>query len=88
MNISEKAALYADGKARKTSASIIKAIAQAYEDGYKDGYKERQTGAPLNSGGSGNCRFRSVERNTMDNRFRNRRQRKHHLSTIKNRPTR
>lgn len=50
MNISEKAALYADGKARKACASAIKAIAQAYEDGYKDGYKERQTGAPLNSG--------------------------------------
>lgn len=49
MNISEKAARYADGKARKACASIIKAIAQAYEDGYKDGYKERQTGAPHNA---------------------------------------
>ena len=43
MNVSEKAAKYAEGKA---SEVITNAIAQAYADGYQDGYKDREAEIP------------------------------------------
>jgi len=43
MNVSEKAAKYADGKANEV---ITKAIAQAYADGYQDGYKDKEAEIP------------------------------------------
>ncbi len=43
MNVSDKAASYAEGKANEF---IKKAIAQAYSDGYQDGYKDREAEIP------------------------------------------
>ena len=44
MNVSDKAASYAEGKANEF---IKKAIAQAYADGYQDGYKDREAEIPV-----------------------------------------
>lgn len=43
MNVSEKAAKYAEGKANEV---ITKAIAQAYAEGYQDGYKDKEAEIP------------------------------------------
>ena len=44
MNVSDKAASYAEGKANEF---IKKAIAQAYADGYQDGYNDREAEIPV-----------------------------------------
>ena len=44
MNVSDKAANYAEGKANEF---IKKAIAQAYADGYQDGYNDREAEIPV-----------------------------------------
>lgn len=44
MEITEKAASYAEGKAYE---AITKAITQAYVDGYRDGYKDRENKRPV-----------------------------------------
>ena len=44
MELIEKAASYAAGKANK---AITNAIAQAYADGYRDGYKDREQEIPV-----------------------------------------
>lgn len=44
MEIVERAASYAEGKANE---AITKAIAQAYVDGYRDGYKDRENEIPV-----------------------------------------